>query len=106
MEYPRLIENNAKYYIQQTLQKCHEHRISIYLTALNVGVFVVFAGLLAAVLYYSYTYKLNPNEAMQKRYRDQSYILSKIRYYQDEQKNISATGITKLPVLDPNTPFI
>ena len=39
---PRLIENSAKNYLLQTLQKCHHNRTVMYYYAFNIGVLAVF----------------------------------------------------------------
>ena len=100
MDYPRLIENSSKNYLFQTLQKCHNHRVTIYYYVLNISVLVLFFGIVGAVLYYSYKNKLTPYEAQQKMLKDQAYILSKIRYYKEDRKNMEesqVSSITNLP---------
>ena len=94
---PRLIEPNARYFLYNTLQKCHDNRVQIYTMVLNIGVFLLFVLITGATLYYCYKKKLTPYEQQQKLMRDQQYVLSKIRFYQDEQKKISSSRITNLP---------
>ena len=100
MEYPRLIENSAKSYLLQTLQKCHNNRVSIYYYALNIGVFLLFVGVVGLVLYYCSKQKLSYYDKQQKMLKDQQYILSKIRYYQEDKKQENQSrisDITNLP---------
>jgi len=102
MDHPRLIENSAKNYLFQTLQKCHNNRVTIYSYALNIGILATFFLIVGLVLYYSYKNKLTPYEMQQKMLRDQQYILSKIRYYQDNKQNMEESqysSITNLPYL-------
>ena len=102
MDGPRLIEAGAHSYMSQILQTCHSTRVNIYLYALNIGVFVLFVIVVSLVLYYCYTRKLKPEEEEQKRLKEQEYILSKIRFYKDQQRNIaSRASITGLPTMDP-----
>jgi len=99
---PRLIENSAKYYLYDTLQKCHTNRVSVYYYTLNFGVLFLFVGVVALVLYYCSTQKLSDYEKQQKMIKDQQYIVSKIRYYQEDKKERSqsqVSGITDLPYL-------
>lgn len=100
MDYPRLIENSSKNYLFQTLQKCHNHRVTIYYYVLNIGILVLFFGIVGSILYYSYKNKLTPYEAQQKLLKDQAYILSKIRYYKEDRKKMEesqVSSITNLP---------
>ena len=88
-------------YMQSILSQCHKNRVNIYLYALNIGVFIFFGGILFIVLYYSYKTRLNPDEAYQKRIREQEYVLSKIKVYKEHQQHIARNaGITSLPVTD------
>jgi hypothetical protein len=51
-------------------------------------------------LYYSSKQKLSDYERNQKMIRDQEYVLSKIRHYKEDRKNLEEshmTGITNLP---------
>jgi fucose permease len=98
---PRLIENGARSYMCEILNKCHENRINIYLYFLNIGVFLFFLFIGSLVLYYCYKSKLTPEEEYQKKIKEQEYILSKIRFYKEHQRNItSKASITELPILD------
>jgi anaerobic C4-dicarboxylate transporter len=98
---PRLIENGARTYMSGILNKCHDTRVSIYLYALNLGVLIGFCIIVALVLYYCYKKKLSPEEEYQKRVKDQEYILSKIKVYKEQQRNISSrASITGLPTMD------
>jgi hypothetical protein len=101
MEFPRLIEPTAKNYIFQTLQQCHTHRVSIYYYALNIGVFILFITCVGIILYYCSKNKLSDYEKQQRMLSDQQYVLSKIRYYQEDSKAKKAqvSGITSLPVI-------
>lgn len=104
MEQPRLIESGAHNYMTQILQNCHSNRVSIYLYVLNIGVFIGFIIVVGLVLYYCHKNKLTPEEAYQKEMREQDYILSKIRYYKEQQRNIqSRAPITGLPTMDPRS---
>ena len=102
MENARLIENSARNYLFQTLQKFHTNRVSIYYYALNFGVLFIFVGIVALVLYYCSKQKLSDYDKQQKMIKDQQYILSKIRYYQEdkkEQQRSQVSGITDLPYI-------
>ena len=96
METPNLIENNVFHCIQNTLQSCHENRVKFYSYALNTIVLVLFVIIVFLALYFSYRKKPTEYEQQQKIFEDQKYILSKIRYYQDQQKNILTSPLNNL----------
>jgi hypothetical protein len=97
MEAPKLIETNVRNYMTNALQLSHQYRMRTYTYALNIGVFLFFVGITVVTLYYCYHRHLNPAEKAVKMRQEQEYILSKIRFYQEEQKKISSTRITNLP---------
>ena len=99
MEFPRLIEQGTQSYLQHTLSVCHENRVRLYSIALNIGVLLIFVSIVGAALYICYKRKLTPYEVKQKMLRDQEMILSKIRYYQGEQKNLMMSPIGTVPMI-------
>ena len=102
MSFPQLIENSASYYLQQTLQRCHETRVNFYYYVLNISVLLVFALIVGYTLYYCYKNKPNEYERHQKMLKDQEYVVSKIRYYQEETKQKreqNSSYITDLPFI-------
>jgi len=99
-ETPNLIESSAKNYLFYNLQQCHKNRVSVYYYVLNISVFVIFVGITAFILYSCSQRKISEYEQRQNMLRDQEYVLSKIRFYQDIQKKRAqseGTGITDLP---------
>lgn len=102
MDEATLIEPSVKNYLFNTLQKCHSKRVDIYFYVLNIGVLIIFGFIVVATLYYCYTQKPNEYERQQKLIKDQEYIMSKIRYYQDQRKNDEETQISSIS----NLPFI
>jgi hypothetical protein len=100
MSFPRLIENNASYFLQNTLQKCHENRVNVYYYVINIMVLLLFVFIVGFTLYYCYNNKLSDYDKQQKLLKDQEFIVSKIRYYQEEVKqtnNNNSSMITDLP---------
>lgn len=96
---PRLIEPGVKQFLYNTLNRCHDNRVSIYTWSLNIGVLVLFLAIFGAALYICYKRKLSPEEQYNKMVRDQAYILSKIRFYQNERIEHPLSSITSLPVV-------
>ena len=99
---PQLVEPSAKYFLYNTLHSCHETRVKYHSIVLNVIVFVVFAGIAGTVLYYCYRRKPTLAQTREQMERDQQFILSKIRFYQEQNQKIreSASPITGLPALE------
>jgi hypothetical protein len=102
---PRLIEPGAKYFLYNTLTQCHSNRVNVYYWGLNIGVFVVFICIFGAALYYCHKRKLTPEEQYNKMMKEQAYILSKIRFYQNERIEHPLSSITSLPVVKQNDEF-
>ena len=103
MEAPVLIESNAKKYLFDSLHNCHVTRVNMYYYVFNVGILVLFLGVFGLAIYYSGKTKLNDYEKQEKMYRDQQYVLSKIRYYKEHEKNTaqsSHSSITNLPTVN------
>lgn len=104
---PKLIEDTAKNYLYATLQKVHSTRVRYYNIIYNMGVFFLFVTITGGILYYLYRTKKTPRENHQKLIRDQEYVLSKIRYYQEQKQMIDekaasySSMITDLPVIAP-----
>jgi len=97
---PSLIENSVKDYLYDTLQKCHSNRVNVYYYTLNIGVFLFIVLVFGFALYYSGKNKKSEYEERQKLIRDQEYVLSKIRYYQEDKKarrEGQTSDITNLP---------
>ncbi len=96
MDGPRLTESGFGDYMLNRLKSCHENRVKIYSFALNMGILVLFIVIVGAFLYYRHKEQLSPYEKQQKLYKDQQYILDRIRYYQVQQKNLMSTPIGNL----------
>jgi len=96
MDGPRLTESSFGDYMLTRLKSCHENRVKIYSFALNIGIFLLFVAIVGIFLYYRYKGQPSPYEKQQKLYRDQQYILDRIRYYQVQQKNLMSSPIGNL----------
>ena len=101
MEDATLIEPSVKNYLFNTLQKCHSNRVNVYFYALNIVVLLIFALIVGFTLYYCYTQKPNEYEKQQRLIKDQEYVMSKIRYYQDQKKSNEETTFSSIS----NLPF-
>jgi hypothetical protein len=101
---PQLIDDAAKMYIDVLLQKSHEVRTNRNYTILNITVVVLFLVVFGGFLYYRYKTKPPSQEANYKIMKDQEFVLSKIRWYKEQNDKINQTAspITGLPALDSN----
>lgn len=99
-----LIDQRIRSSLLNTLSGCHETRVQMYTTAFNVAVFVILVMGVALTLYYCHRRQPSAYETHQKLLKDQDYILSKIRFYQAEQKNLmlSPIGMTNRQQTDIN----
>lgn len=88
-----LIDVHTRDSLLDTLSGCHNTRTGIYLLALNALVLVLLVVFVTLTLYYCYKRRPTPYEARQKMLKDQDYILSKIRHYQAEQRNLMLSPI-------------
>jgi len=98
---PRLIEASAENYLYSVLSRCNYHRTTVYYYVLNIGISILFVMIAGFTLYRCYTNKPSEYEKMLKLRRDQEYVLSKIRFCQEEHNNKQVSSITGLPSLRP-----
>lgn len=81
---PNLIEGTTKLVISQTLQKCHTVRMKYYGILLNVSLAILFFAIFGGFLYYRHKNKLSDVDYAKKMEREKEYMLSKIRFYQEQ----------------------
>lgn len=103
---PRLIDESAKYFLDGALKKSHQVRVKFHTIIWNGGLVFLFACVFGAFLYYRYTHKPSQAEVNYKLIKDQEYVLSKIRYFQEQNQKMKEANrvapgseITGLPVL-------
>lgn len=102
MVLPQLIEHSSRQLMMNTLQQCHTTRVNMYYYIFNAAVFIGFVLIVGITLYYCNKDKLSEEEKQQKMLKDQQYIMSKIRFFQEESKinNESRySSITNLPFI-------
>lgn len=107
---PKLIDESAKYYLDGALKKSHQIRVKYHRIIWNGGLVFAFCFIVGAFLYYRYTHRPTSAEANYKLIKDQEYVLSKIRWFQEENRRIqneslqkSGAELTGLPVVHPGT---
>jgi hypothetical protein len=98
-----LIDEPAKYFLDGALKKSHDIRVKYHRVIWNGGLLFLFVAILAGFLYYRYKTRPSQAEINHKLIKDQEYVLSKIRYFQEQQQRIHQSDkgaeLTGLPVL-------
>ncbi len=107
MERPKLIEPGMKYFVTETLKKCHTTKSTYNNLFYNIIGFLLFFVCLAIFLIVRYKGKLTPVEKEIKQRQQKTYILSKIKLMQDIKKQnvVSSSMITDLPKLTNDYEF-
>jgi hypothetical protein len=102
METPKLVDNSVKRLLSYSLQKCHTNRINIYSFAFNIFVLSFFIAFFGITLYYCYKKKPSLFDKECKMMKEQEYVLSKIRYYQQIKQHQKETysKLTDLPIVE------
>lgn len=102
---PNLVDASAKMYLTNALHKSHNIRVKYHSIIWNGGILFICLFFLLAFLYYRYTHKETNVDRQYKLISDQEYVLSKIRYFQEQHRRIQESSkvspgaeITGLPV--------
>ena len=74
MVFPKLIDNNTSFYLQNTLHKCHETRVNLYYYIINISVLVIFGIVTGIILYNCYNNKLTGDIPLLENSPDLEYI--------------------------------
>ena len=80
----------------------HQVLQNFYYYILNISVLLLFIFIVGITLYYCYKTKPNDYEKQQKMLRDQEFVVSKIRYHQENSKQNReqhSSYITDLPFI-------
>ena len=96
---PTLIEPGTKYFLNQTLRKCKEHKYKFYSLLFNLGLLIAFICIFVGILIYKYKGKPSKEYLQQQKLDCEKYILSKIKIHKKPEQKL----ITNLPSFDNNT---
>lgn len=97
---PTLIEPGVKFFLNETLQQCHDFKEKYKNSMINIGIFIGLMILLGGFLLYKYKGKLSVEEQRQQDEMKRQYILNKIKNVQIARKKANETLITGLPHWD------
>lgn len=73
---PRLIEPGVKYFINTTLEQCQMLKVKYYNFLYNLGLLVLFAGILSIFLYYKYKQKNDRLAQQEKKGNNKNILLT------------------------------
>lgn len=106
---PKLIDTSAIHYLDGALKKSHQIRVTYHRILWNWGILAIFVVAFGAFFYYRWTNKPTVAEANYRLIKDQEYVLSKIRFFQEQNQKIKESSrlaegseLTGLPVVHPN----
>lgn len=91
---PKLIDTHTLYYLEGALKKSHEIRVKYHRIIWNFGIVFTFFFMVGCFLYYRYTNRPSQQEANYKLIKDQEYVLSKIRFFQEQNQRINESKRT------------
>jgi hypothetical protein len=77
-----LVEPGIRNYFQSSFEECKQYKLNYYTKVLNIGLFILFVGIVSAVLYFKKKEKLTPAQKNKKNEEDRMYIINKIRSLQ------------------------
>ena len=80
---PKLIDESAKYYLDGALKKSHQIRIKYHRIIWNGGLVFALFFIIGVFLYYRYTHRPTKAELNYRQIKDQEYVISKIRWFQE-----------------------
>lgn len=88
-----LIEPGVKYFIGETLKKCHETKFSYYNKLMNLSIFIGIITIIGGVLYFMSRHKQTKKEATDIEKHE--YVMNLVRSM--KQQDNAETMITDLP---------
>jgi len=100
---PKLIDPHSLQYFHEILKKTHETRVKYHSILLNILLFVAILVVFGGCIYYKYKTKLTPEEDRYKMMKEYDYVLSRIRFFQEQEQKMkqSTNLITNLPDVEP-----
>lgn len=100
---PKLVDENSLKYFQDLLKQTHETRVKFHTIVLNVCIFLTILAVFGGCIYYKYKTKRTPEEDRYKLVKEYDYVLSRIRFFQEQEQKMrqSENLITNLPDVEP-----
>ena len=100
---PSLTEPGVKYFLGESLKKCHEQRVEVDYYMTNLGLLGLFVAVITAYLLYKY--KTRPTEKDREKLKKlkRDYFVTKVRKMQADKARELNQNITNLPKFE--SPF-
>ena len=98
---PQLIENNVKYFINSTLNNCHEFKEKYFNNIYNISLFVGIVFFIIIILTINYKGNKNTKEIELQKARDKQHIIQKLLKIKQENiddRRMRNNLITDLPI--------
>ena len=102
MSKPNLVETDTKFFLGQSLKRCHVVKEEYYNYIYNIIAFIFIFVLIGLILIIKYRGKPTYKEKQAKDKKQKEYILSKIKIMQDVKRQNSQDLITNLPKWESN----
>jgi hypothetical protein len=94
---PKLIEPGIKFFLNESLKRCHSIKSNYHNYIFNIGIFFLFLIILGLILLFKYKGKMTHVEKIEKEIEKQNYILTKIKNYEIAKREARDELITGLP---------
>lgn len=100
---PKLIDTHSLKYFQDVLKKTHETKVKFHSIMLNLFILLAVLAVFGGCIYYKYKTKRTPEEDRYKLVKEYDYVLSRIRFFQEQEHKMkqSENLITNLPDVEP-----
>jgi len=98
---PQLIENNVKYFIGSTLNKCHKFKENYFNHIYNVGLFIAFILFLGIILFINYKGNKSTKDIEIQNKKNRQIIIHKLLKIKQENiddRKFRNNLITNLPI--------
>lgn len=77
-----LTEPGIRDHLVESLEQCKKIKMTYYTYVMNIGLFIIFVGGMATILYFKKKNKLTPSQKNKKNEDDRLYIVNRIRSLQ------------------------
>ncbi len=99
---PSLTEPGTKYFLRESLKKCHTTKLKMNNTIVNLGLFLGFSVFIGVFLIYKYQNKPDEEDKRKKAELKKTYLLSKIKEINVKHQEKYNKMITNLPKFESN----